>query len=345
MQHGGGAIRADGEACRRDAGLFVGQNGGHVLRLHLDGLVGSRRAGVEQLSRPLGMLDECLRPEKRREEGHGAFEVAGAQNERPALVARRHVFACGDALLICERQRQIAVAEKLAAGALLEVQAIERHQQPRAELRHAILPAWLFPGARAVAGTVRDHREVRPHAAHDELRRDRRKMRVTPPAEAALDVRVAFLLRLLRLRPLRMHPRAAKPRLKPMPRIRAHQRPSRRIQRKAPIELLRHFFRRGEEITGHLAFDDLSRPQKRWQGDEGEEGKERFHAPELGTDSPAVLSQMDAGRVKSRTRTALPRVRGISRESIGRLKAFPLPTWGARIWLLEGRQTWAGRFR
>jgi hypothetical protein len=30
-------------------------------------------------------------------------------------------------------------------------------------------------------------------------------------------------------------------------------------------------------------------------------GKERFHAPELGTECLTVLSQMDAGRVKSRT--------------------------------------------
>ena len=36
-------------------------------------------------------------------------------------------------------------------------------------------------------------------------------------------------------------------------------------------------------------------------GSEEDCGKEKFHAPELGTESLAVLSQMDAGRVKSRT--------------------------------------------
>ena len=41
-------------------------------------------------------------------------------------------------------------------------------------------------------------------------------------------------------------------------------------------------------------------------GSEEDCGKEKFHAPELGTECLTVLSQMDAGRVKSRTRTQHP---------------------------------------
>ena len=41
-------------------------------------------------------------------------------------------------------------------------------------------------------------------------------------------------------------------------------------------------------------------------GSEEDCGKERFHAPKLGTESPAVLSQMGAGRAKSCTRTQRP---------------------------------------
>src|SRR5690349_16259497 len=102
------------------------------------------------------MPDQRLRPEERREEGHGALKVASAQKECPALIPGRHVCACSGALLMREWQRKIAVAKHLAAGALFKVQAVERKQQPRAKLRHAILSARLLPGARAVAGAVRD---------------------------------------------------------------------------------------------------------------------------------------------------------------------------------------------
>ena len=83
-------------------------------------------------------------------------------------------------------------------------------------------------------------------------------MRVTPPALPALYDVVAFLLRLLRLRPLCMHPRLAEPRLKPMTWISAHERQSRCVERKAAIELLRHIFPKTEEIARHLAVYLLS---------------------------------------------------------------------------------------
>ena len=41
-------------------------------------------------------------------------------------------------------------------------------------------------------------------------------------------------------------------------------------------------------------------------GSEEDCGKEKFHAPELGTESLAVLSQMGAGTVKSSTRPQRP---------------------------------------
>ena len=254
MKHGGGAIGADGEACGGDAGMLAIQNGGHVLRLHLDGFVRSGRTRIEQQPGPFRMIHRGLRPEERREESRGAFEVRGVEIQRPAEVPGGHVLACSGRFRIRQRQWQIAIAKEFAFGALLQIESIEREQQPRAELRDAILPTRFFPSARAIAGAIRDEGEVRPHAAHNELRRRGREMSITPPTESALDVGVAFLFRLLSFIPLRMHPGAAEASLELVSRIRAHQRPSRRIERETSIELLRHFLRRTKEIARHLAF-------------------------------------------------------------------------------------------
>ena len=87
------------------------------------------------------------RPEIRREERDRAFEVSGVQEQRPALVAGRDVLAGGGRLGCGERQRQVAVAEQLAARALFQVQPVRRPEHPRAELRDRVLPLGLLPVA------------------------------------------------------------------------------------------------------------------------------------------------------------------------------------------------------
>src|SRR4051794_17321721 len=88
---------------------------------------------------PLGVLDGGVRPEIRGEEGDRSFEVCGVEEEGPALVAGGDVCALGPGLGIGERERQVAVAEELAGGALFQVEAIEREEEPGGELRDAVL--------------------------------------------------------------------------------------------------------------------------------------------------------------------------------------------------------------
>ncbi|MFN9951615.1 MAG: hypothetical protein ACK55I_00835, partial [bacterium] len=82
VQHHRASLRVDGKRHRLHAaeGAFVGagrhlHRGVDPLRLHLERLVGLRRARVEQLARELGMAVGGTRPEARREERERALEV------------------------------------------------------------------------------------------------------------------------------------------------------------------------------------------------------------------------------------------------------------------------------
>ena len=185
--------------------------------------------------RQLGLLDRRLRPEVRQEERDRPLEVAGVQEQRPALVAGRHVLAGGRLLGGGERQRQVAVAEQLAARALLQVQPVGRPEHPRAELGDGVVAGGLLPVA-ALAGTraVRPLAELQGHSAHDELRRLGGEPRVPPPAQAALDVRVV----LLRLVPVELgeHPGAEQPALEVLARVVLQQRPRGHVHREPGVD-------------------------------------------------------------------------------------------------------------
>ena len=164
-----------------------------MLGLHLQGPVGIGGTAIQEHSAEARLRDRAAGPEVGGEERHRAFEIPRVQEERPGLVPGRDVLAGGGGLGRGERKRQVAIAEQLAAGALLEIQAIGRPQQPGAELRDAVfafglVPVSSFPGP----GSVGPLAEIRRHAAHDELRRLRGILRVAPPAQAALDVGIEF---------------------------------------------------------------------------------------------------------------------------------------------------------
>ena len=255
MQHDGLAVRAHGKPRRRDAcecvALRVGRDHrGHVLRLHLERLVRVRRPRIEQQPRVLRVELRRMRPEVRREEAHRPLEVARVEEQRPAVVAGGDVLATRRRLRRNQRQRQVAVAEEIAARSLGDVQPVDREQQPRRELRDAVQARGLLPVARTVRGAIRDLLEVDRDAAHDELRRLRRKARVAPPSEPALDVGVEVLRRLALV--LGVHPSAEEPRLEAMTRIVLEQRPRRGVQREARVEILRHLVAADEHVPRHL---------------------------------------------------------------------------------------------
>ena len=192
-----------------------------------------------------------MRPEVRREETHRPLEITRVEEQRPAVVASGNVrLAARGRLGRNQRQRQVAVAEQIAARSLRDVQPVDREQQPRRELRDAVQARGLLPVARTVRGTIGDLLEVDRNAAHDELRRLRRKARVAPPSEPALDVGVEVLRRLAFI--LRVHPCAEEARLKAMPGIVLEQRPRSRIQREARVEFLRHLVAAHEHVARHF---------------------------------------------------------------------------------------------
>ena len=256
MQHDSGAIGADRKGCRRDARIgraFVvrGLRGGHILGLHLEMLVRIGATGIEHLAGDGRITEGRARPEVRREETDRALEVRRVQEERPAVVARGHVFAFSLRLRLGKWHWQVTVAEELAIDALLQVEAVEREEQPRRQLSHAVEPARIFPRAASVARSVGDVVEIHADATHDELRRRCREVRVTPPAEAAFDVVIKILgFRILRI--LRMHPSAEEAGLEAMPRVLIQQRPSGGVDREAGVVGLRHALGRHEEVTSHL---------------------------------------------------------------------------------------------
>ena len=169
------------------------------------------------------------------------------------MAAARHLGAGGAHLRLDQRQRQVAVAEQLAARALLEVEPVRRPQHPRTQLRDAVLARGLVPIAPlARARPVGPLHELERDAAHDELGRRRREARVAPPAEPALDVGVVAALGLV-VAQLREHPRAEKAGLKALARPRAEQRPRGDVHGEAAAEVKRDAFLRHAEVAMHLA--------------------------------------------------------------------------------------------
>ena len=202
-----------------------------------------------------GLVDGRVRPEVGGEEGHRALEVPRVQEQRPRLVSGRDVLAVGRRFGRRQRQRQIAVAEEFAAGALLEIQAVGRPEQPGAQLGHAVLARRPVPvPALARAGAVGPFHEVRGHPAHDELRRLRREPRVAPPSQPALDVGIE-LLRGRLLEPGE-HPRAEQARLEAIARVGPQQGPGGDVHREAAAERLGDPFRRDDQVSRHLARPD-----------------------------------------------------------------------------------------
>ena len=256
MQDDRRAIGADRERGRSHARigvafLILGHRRRHILGLHLEMLVRIRTARIEHLAGDGRITERRARPEVRREETDRPLEVRRVQEERPAVGARGDVLAFGLRLGLGERHRQVTVTEELAVDALLEVEAVEREQQPRRELRDAVESARVFPRAASVARSVGDVVEIHADAAHDELRRHRREMRVAPPAEAAFDV-VIQILGFLVLRILRMHPGTEESGLEAMSRIFAQERPGGGVDREAGFVRLRHALGRDDEVAGHL---------------------------------------------------------------------------------------------
>ena len=150
MQDDCRAIGADRERRRGHARvgvalLILGHRRGDVLGLHLEMLVRIRTARIEHLPGDGRITQRRARPEVRREETDRPLEVRRVQEERPAVGARGDVLAFGLRLGLGERHRQVTVTEELAVDALLEVEAIEREQQPRRELGDAVEPARVFP--------------------------------------------------------------------------------------------------------------------------------------------------------------------------------------------------------
>ena len=195
------------------------------------------------------------------------------------MIAGRNVGAGGGCFGASQRQRQIAVAEPFAARALLEVQAVGRPQQPRAQLRNCILASRVFPIA-PFAGprSIGPLDEIRRHAAHDEFRRLGGILGITPPTEAALDVGVsvgrafAFVLR--------EHPRAGQTGLEPLAGVMPQQRPRGDIHREPGVERLGHLFIWHKEIAGHLALANSSsgNSRRRNEQENADEKRECFHA-------------------------------------------------------------------
>jgi hypothetical protein len=173
--------------------------------------------------------------------------------QRPTLIARRHIFAGGRLLRVDQRQRQVAVAEQLAVGALLQVQAVRRPQHPRRQLRDRVLAVGLVPvAAFARTGTVRPLHEFQRDTAHDELRRLGGEPRIAPPTETAFDVRI----RLLRLRSIVLckHPRSEQAALEVLTGVVLQQRPRGDVHREAAVVLLVYLLVRHEQVAGHFRF-------------------------------------------------------------------------------------------
>jgi len=240
------------DACVERAVLVRGGGGGYVLRLHLDRPVRIRGARVQEHAGLAGVERRCLCPEVRREEGDRAFEVGRVQKERPALVAGRHLLSERLHLWVSEGQRQVAVAEELAAGALLEVQPIRRPDHPRAELRDAIESGRVAP-VTPLARTrpVGPLAEIERNPTHDELRGFGREAGVAPPSEPALDVAVMVLR--LRIGELREHPCAEEPALELLPRIVLEERPRRDVHREACVVAFVDPIVGNDEVSGKLS--------------------------------------------------------------------------------------------
>ena len=258
MQQRRGAVRPDGERRRSQTRELCPvlrrlENRGNVLRFHLDGLVGFGRIGIEQQTRPLGMVEKGAGPEERREEGGRALEIPGVQKQRPTLVSSGNILARGGGFRIREGQGKIAIAEQLATRALLEIQPVERKEQPRTELRDAVEAARMFPIARTVARTVGDPLKIVADAAHDELGRGGGEMCVAPPAQAALDVGVAFACRLSVRLILRMHPGAHEAALEIVAGIGPDQRPRSGVEGEAGVEFDGNAVAAIQEVAEHLA--------------------------------------------------------------------------------------------
>ena len=213
-------------------------------------LVRIRAAGVQHQAGDGRIADGRTRPEVRREEADGALEIRGVQEERPAVVAGRDVLAFGLRLRLRKRHRQIAVAEELTVDALLEIESVEREKQPRRKLRDAVKAPRIIPAAASVSRTVGDVVKVHAHAAHDELGRLGREMRVAPPAETTFDIVIKVLGFLALI--LRVHPRAEEAGLEAMARVLLQQRPSRGVDRETGVIAVRHPLGRDEEVAGHL---------------------------------------------------------------------------------------------
>ena len=264
MQHDGRAVRANREGRRRHARiglplLVLSLRGGHILGLHLEMLVRIRAAGIEHQTGDSRIADGRTRPEVRREETDRPLEVRRVQEERPAVVAGGDVLAFGLRLGLRERHREVTITEELAVDALLEVEAVRREEQPRRQLRDAVEPARVFPGASSVGRPVGDVVKVHAHAAHDELRRRGREMRVAPPAETTLDIIIKVLGLLSQI--LRVHPRAEEAGLEAMARVLLQERPSRGVDREASVVAVRHALGRDDQVAGHL--DSLRGGRKR----------------------------------------------------------------------------------
>lgn len=106
----------EGGWCDARLGLalgILGQHGGHILGLHLNGLIRARRPRVEQHASPLGFLCCLTGPEVWGEECDRSFEVAGVDEQRPRLIAGGDVFASRRGFGRSKRQWQIAITKKL----------------------------------------------------------------------------------------------------------------------------------------------------------------------------------------------------------------------------------------
>jgi len=175
------------------------------------------------------------------------------------VIAGGNVLAGGGGLGVDQRQRQVAIAPKLTAGALFQIQPVGGPQHPGTQLCHAILAFRLLPAPSfAGPGSVGPGDEIQGHPAHDELRRFRGEPRVTPPAQAALDIGIHSLDGLGTV-VLSVHPGPEQPGLKAIPRIFLHQGPGRHVHGEPGVIRLGNPVVGDEQIAGHLASLNLIR--------------------------------------------------------------------------------------
>lgn len=284
------SLSISGELCGRDAGpcdavcIFC-LGAGNVLSFHLEGAVGIGGASVEEISSEARFGNCVARPEEGGEESDGAFEVAGVEEEGPALIAGGNVAAAGFGFGLSEGEREVAIAEPFSLSSLFEVESVRGPEYPGAKLSDCVLAVGFVPvSALSGSGAIGPFDKVWCDATHDEFGGFGGVFGVAPPAESAFDIGVHFFERFAG--GLSKHPGAWESGLEALAGVMFEQWPCGDVHGEPGIEGVGHFFVGHEQIAGHFAGGLLLCGGGAGDGDcEGEEAEpepECVHGAALG---------------------------------------------------------------